>query len=99
MITEQLISPIVPTLASSDTGNRALNIMEEAHMTQLPLVVNNQYMALIQETELLDWDKPEFALDKADFLNFRPAVFGNGHPFDAPPHGTPAESIHRSGGG
>lgn len=83
MIIEQLISPIVPTLLPSDTGNKALNIMEEAHLTQLPLVQEDNYVALIQENDVLDWDKPEYALDKADFLSYRPAVFANGHPFDA----------------
>lgn len=83
MIIQQLISPIVPTLLPSDTGNKALNIMEESHMTQLPLVQEDKYLALIHENDVLDWDMPEYALDKASFLNYRPAVFANGHPFDA----------------
>jgi acetoin utilization protein AcuB len=83
MIIEQLISPVVPTLLPTDTGNRALNIMEEAHLTQLPLVKENQYIGLVQETDVLDWDTPERALDGADFLDYKPAVFAGGHPFEA----------------
>jgi len=83
MIIEQLISPIVPTLLPSDTGSYALDKMEAAHLTQLPMVKEKQYMALIQETDVLDWSTPEHALDGADFLNYKPAVFAGGHPFDA----------------
>lgn len=80
MVIEELISPIVPTLLPSDTGNRALFLMEEANLTQLPLVANNQYMALVQENDVLDWQQPDSQLAKAGFLNYRPAVFASGHP-------------------
>ena len=83
MLIEQLISPIVPTLLPSDTGSKALFMMEESHLTQLPIVKDNQYLALIQEHDVLDWDKPERALDSADFMNYKPAVFIGGHPYDA----------------
>ena len=83
MVIEQLISPIVPTLLPSDTGSRALFLMEENNLTQIPLVSDDKYMALVQENDLLDWEFPESPLSKASFLNYRPAVFASGHPFEA----------------
>jgi len=83
MIIEQLISPVVPTLLPTDTGSRALFLMEEHHLAQLPLVTGAKYMALVQEHELLDWNKPESPLNGADFLHYKPAVFATGHPYDA----------------
>jgi CBS domain-containing protein len=83
MIIEQLISPTVPTLTPADTGSRALFLMEENNYTQLPMIMEDQYMALIQEDDLMDWDKPESPLSAADFLEYRPAVFATGHPYDA----------------
>ncbi len=83
MLIEQLISPDVPTLLPTDTGSKALFLMEESHLTQLPMVQNEVYLGLIQETDVLDWDKPEKALDSADFAHYRPAVSVSGHPFDA----------------
>lgn len=83
MLIEKLISPIVPTLTPADTGSHALLLMEENHLTQLPLVVDNVYTALVQENDVLDWDRPESPLSAADFLNFRPAVMAGGHPYDA----------------
>ncbi|MEO6831892.1 MAG: CBS domain-containing protein, partial [Chitinophagaceae bacterium] len=83
MLTEQLISLAIPTLLPTDSGNRALLLMEESHLSQLPMVQNDEYLGLIQETALLDWDTPERALSSADFANYKPAVSGTGHPFDA----------------
>lgn len=83
MLIEQLISPDVPTLLPTDTGSKALIMMEEAHLTQLPMVKDEFYLGLIQETDVLDWETPERALDSAGFMNYRPAVSVSGHPFDA----------------
>lgn len=83
MLIEQLISSEVPTLMPSDTGSKALFLMEEAHLTQLPMVKDNEYMGLIQETDVLDWDTPEHALDSAGFEQYRPAVSIAAHPYDA----------------
>ncbi len=83
MLIQQLISPIVPTLMLTDTGSRALYLMEENNLNQLPLVVEEHYMALVQENDVLDWNTPESQLSLADFLNYKPAVFATGHPYDA----------------
>jgi CBS domain-containing protein len=83
MLIEQLISPEVPTLLPTDTGSKALGLMEELHLTQLPMVQDEQYLGLIQETDLLDWDTPERALESGSgFMNYRPAVSVSGHTFD-----------------
>lgn len=83
MLIEQLISPIVPTLMPTDTGNRALYLMEENHLTQLPLVLDQKYMGLVMENDMLDWQTPESPLSAYDFQMYKPAVFANGHPYDA----------------
>lgn len=83
MIIKQLISPIVPTLLPSDTGNRALLLMEENSLNQLPLVAEEKYMALVNENDVLDWEKPDSELSGAVFLNYRPSILTTGHPYDA----------------
>jgi CBS domain-containing protein len=83
MTIEKLISPSVPQLQLADTGSRALSVMEENHISQLPLVNEGKYISLISEDDLLDWDKPESPLSAADFLDYKPAVLAQGHPFEA----------------
>lgn len=80
----QLItSAAVPFLQLQDTGNSALALMEENNLSQLPLVTNDVFVALVQESDLLDWHTPEEPLEHAAFLTFKPAISALGHPFEA----------------
>jgi len=83
MSIEQLISPAVPTLVPDDTGNHALAIMEENSLPQLPLVSEDTYLALVLESDLLDWNQPGDPLEQAAFLNYKPAIMASAHPFEA----------------
>lgn len=83
MIIEQLISPVVPILQPTDTGNRALSLMEQNALSQLPLVMEDKYVALINENDVLDWEDPEAQLSEANFLHYKPAVQVSGHPYEA----------------
>lgn len=79
---EQLISPVVPILQPTDTGNKTLFLMEEHNLTQLPLVIDNKYVALVNEHDVMDWNKPESPISAAGFLNYKPAVLVSGHPYE-----------------
>lgn len=78
----QLISP-VPTLRPEDSGTKALDLMDESKLTELPVVSEDNYIALVQESDLLDWDKPHEPLSNSNFLHYKPAINISGHPFDA----------------
>lgn len=80
---EQLISPAVPILKPSDTGNRALELMDEHKFAQLPLVNDNNYVATIQESDVLDWDHPEKELSTENIYRYKPAILSTAHPFEA----------------
>lgn len=80
---KSLISYDLPNLSLSDSGEKALRLMHEFHVFHLPLVQKDNYLALISEDDILDWDTPEEALSLAEFVNFRPAVFSDMHPFEA----------------
>jgi len=80
---EQLISPSVPTLVPGDSANRALALMEENNLTQLPVVLEDNYEGLVQENDLLDLDKADLSLTETNLLNYKPAIPVSGHPFEA----------------
>jgi acetoin utilization protein AcuB len=80
---EQLISPAIPILKPSDTGNRVLELMEEHHFSQLPLIQDDTYVGLIRENDVLDWEKPEEDLSKAEFRHYRPSILASAHAFEA----------------
>lgn len=77
-----LISYDLPVLNFQDSGERALGLMKEYRVLHLPLVQRDNYLALISEDDLLDWDTPEESLSHAEFINFRPLVFETMHPYD-----------------
>ena len=81
---EQLLSPDVPVLKPTDTGEHALDIMDENYLTQLPLVSSDDvYVALVQDEDLLNWEAPESPLSKADFISFKPIINASSHPYEA----------------
>ena len=80
---QQLISPAVPVLSPDDTGTHALEQMGKSNFTELPVVSEDNYIALIQENDLLDWGAPDSKLSTADFLNYKPAISSSSHPFEA----------------
>jgi CBS domain-containing protein len=83
MLIEKLISPIIPVLSPGDTADKALQIMEENNLEELPLVSDEKYIALVREDDLLDWSETSSPLILADSLHYKPAVFAIGHPYDA----------------
>ncbi len=83
MVIEQLISPTVPILILSDTGDKAIQMMDECHLNQLPLVEDDKYIGLVSENDVLDMDNQETSFKEANLFYQRSAVLANGHPFDA----------------
>jgi acetoin utilization protein AcuB len=84
MLIHQLISSDIPALHLEDTGDKALQLMQELHLEHLSLIDGDEYKALIKEDDILNWDTPEQPLSSAEFLlNFRPVVYGHLHPYEA----------------
>ena len=82
MIARELISS-VPVLHPSDTGSKALRLMNEYHLTQLPMVVDNKYLALVEEEDIMDVEDPDVPLESMEYNSTRPAVMEFAHLFEA----------------
>ena len=83
MNVDHLVSPSVPILSPEDTGDSALATMEENNLTQLPVVSDDHYIALVQENDVLRWKEPQAELNTADFINYKPAIMASAHPYEA----------------
>lgn len=82
MSIEQLISP-VPTVLSTDSVNTALHLMEEFHLSQLPIVDDDIFQGLILESDLLERESMESTISQEGLQHYRPAVLGTDHPYRA----------------
>lgn len=83
MSVQKIISYDVPTILPGDSGDTALRLMEENSLEHIPVVAEQQYLALVKQSDLLDWETPEKAVSESDFLRFSPAVPAEGHAYDA----------------
>lgn len=54
-----LISDMVPALKLSDTGGKALTLMEVFKVSHLPVVDRQQFLGLVSETNILDMNDPD----------------------------------------
>lgn len=83
MLARQLISSIIPTVTREDTAARALDLMNEFHLCHLPVVEDDIYLCLLEESSMLDWDDPGMLLQHLHFSHIKPAIRGNAHFFEA----------------
>lgn len=79
MLAKDLISDIVPSLRTSDTGLDALNWMEVFRVSHLPIVNNKQFLGLITDTDIYDLNKPEEPLGNHQLSLTLPYIFSNQH--------------------
>ena len=83
MRAEELISEMIPPLKYSETGEKALNWMNEFRVNHLPVVKGNQYIGLLSENDIYDMPDPALRLDEC-FLNLpKPFIYLNSHAYEA----------------
>ena len=82
MLAKDLISEVIPSLKTSDTGQTALNWMEIFRVSHLPIVNNQDLLGLISDTDIYDMNQPEEAIGNHSLTLFKPYVFAEQHLFD-----------------
>lgn len=83
MLARDLISTVVPILHPLDSGSRALRLMNEYHLTQLPMVLENKYLALVEEDDIMDLEDAEIHLENMEYSGLKPAIMENAHFYEA----------------
>ena len=58
MKANELISSSIIHLHPDDSGDRAIEMMEEMKVYHLPVVRNNFYLGILSESEILSWNNP-----------------------------------------
>ena len=82
MKANELISSSIIHLHPYDSGDRAIEMMEEMKVYHLPVVRNNFYLGILSESEILSWDSPsEFIHEHLDELS-SPSIQETQHLFD-----------------
>jgi CBS domain-containing protein len=82
MLAKEMISDVVPSLKTSDTGQTALNWMELFRVSHLPIVNENDYLGLISDSDVYDLNQPEEPIGNHTLSLPRPFVYGNRHIYE-----------------
>jgi CBS domain-containing protein len=82
MQAKDIISEIIPSLKTSDTGQTALNWMEIFRISHLPIVNNQDFLGLISDADIYDMNQPEEAIGNHKLTLFKPFVTAEQHLFE-----------------
>jgi CBS domain-containing protein len=82
MLAKDLISEVVPSLRTSDTGQTALNWMEIFRISHLPIVNNQDFLGLISDTDIYDMNQPDEPIGNHTLTLFKPYVTTEQHLFE-----------------
>jgi len=82
MLAKEIISDIVPVLHTSDTGSKALNWMEIFRISHLPIVNNEEFLGLISDTDIYDYNMADEPIGSHSLSLFRPFVMCDKHIYE-----------------
>ncbi len=82
MVAKDLISEVVPSLRTSDSGQTALNWMEIFRISHLPIVNNLDFLGLISDSDIYDMNQPEEPIGNHSLTLFKPYVTTEQHLFE-----------------
>ncbi len=82
MLAKELISDIVPSLCTSDTGTKALSWMEVFRISHLPIVNNVEFLGLISDKDIYDMNMADEPIGNHHLSLFSPFVYANQHIFE-----------------
>ena len=82
MRAEELISEIIPPLKYNETGERAIDWMNELRVSHLPVVNGTEYIGLISENEIYDMADPSLKISDC-FVNLpKPFIPADRHVYE-----------------
>ncbi len=82
MLAKNLISEVLPSLKTSDTGVIALRIMDEYKVSHLPIVNNEDFLGLISEADIENVNNQEEPIGNYSLSLLRPFVDQYQHIYD-----------------
>ncbi len=77
MLAKDLVTQSLPALKLTDTGQIALELMEEYKISHLPVVKDQYYITLISEDDIYDLELEDKQLQNAKLKTFRPYITEN----------------------
>lgn len=75
MLSAEIINDLIPPLKTSDSGDRALSLMEDFKISHLPVVNKSEYLGLLSEDEVIEMDDTFESIEKISLKLLKPYVY------------------------
>jgi acetoin utilization protein AcuB len=82
MLAKDLISDVIPSLRTSDSGQKALYWMDIFRISHLPIVNNEDFLGLISDKDIYDSNMAEEPIGNHNLSLFSPYVTENQHIYE-----------------
>jgi len=82
MLAKELISDVIPSLKTSDSGQKALYWMDIFRISHLPIVNNKDFLGLISDKDIYDNNMAEEPIGNHSLSLFSPYVTDNQHIYE-----------------
>jgi acetoin utilization protein AcuB len=82
MLAKDLISDVIPALRTSDSGQKALYWMDIFRISQLPIVNNEDFLGLISDKDIYDYNMAEEPIGNHNLSLFSPYVTEDQHVYE-----------------
>jgi acetoin utilization protein AcuB len=82
MLAKDLISDIIPALRTSDSGQKALYWMDIFRISHLPIVNNEDFLGLISDKDIYDYNMAEEPIGNHTLSLFSPYVTEDQHVYE-----------------
>lgn len=83
MLAKDLISDVIPSLHTSDSGQKALFWMDIFRISHLPIVNNEDFLGLISDKDIYDANMAEEPIGNHNLSLFSPFVTESQHVYEA----------------
>jgi acetoin utilization protein AcuB len=83
MLAKDLISDVIPSLHTSDSGQKALFWMDIFRISHLPIVNNEDFLGLISDKDIYDANMAEEPIGNHNLSLFSPFVIESQHIYEA----------------
>ena len=82
MLAKDLISDVIPALRTSDSGQKALYWMDIFRISHLPIVNNEDFLGLISDKDIYDYNMAEEPIGNHNLSLFSPYVTEDQHVYE-----------------
>lgn len=82
MRAEELISDYIPPIKPTETGEKALNWMNEFRVSHLAVVNKNEYLGIISDDDIYDMQDPLNPIHSEFSGTLQPFVYNDNHVYD-----------------